>query len=135
MRARICLASAESVLLRGAAGEDPSGSGVVVTVVVGVTVTVTADASLPATTGADVDRASSCTRSLVASAATSTEVKEKKTLVDSLDCEPYRSRRSSFRCLLPFVLNFQGGRLSPWADGPRLFFYVAASPLRKLQHD
>ena len=133
MRARICLASAESVLLRGAAGEDLSGSGVVVAVVVGVTVTVTADASLPAT-GADVDRASSCTRSLVASAATSTEVKEKKTLVDSLDCEPYRSRRSSFRCLLPFVLNFQGGRLSPWADGPRLFFYVAASPLRKLQH-
>ena len=107
MRARICLASAESVLLRGAAGEDLSGSGVVVAVVVGVTVTVTADASLPAT-GADVDRASSCTRSLVASAATSTEVKEKKTLVDSLDCEPYRSRRSSFRCLLPFVLNFQG---------------------------
>ena len=134
MRARICLASAESVLLRGAAGEDLSGSGVVVAVVVGVTVTVTADASLPAT-GADVDRASSCTRSLVASAATSTEVKEKKTLVDSLDCEPYLSRRSSFRCLLPFVLNFRGERLSPWADGPRLFFYVAASPLRKLQHD
>ena len=77
MRARICLASAESVLLRSA-GENLSASGN------GVVATVTAEASLP-NGAADVDKASNSTRSLVASAAKSTEVREKKTLVNSLD--------------------------------------------------
>ena len=75
MRARICLASAESVLLRSA-GESLSGNDIVASV--------TAEASLP-TGAADVDKASNSTRSLVASAAKSTEVREKKTLVNSLD--------------------------------------------------
>ena len=82
MRARICLASAESVLLRSAGDNlSASGNGVVATV---VGATVTAEASLP-TGAADVDKASNSIRSLVASAAKSTEVREKKTLVNSLD--------------------------------------------------
>ena len=65
MRARICLASSA---FRGV-GEDRTGSGV------GVSTPVSSD---------DVDRASSSTLSLVASAATSTVKDKKKTLVISL---------------------------------------------------